>query len=62
MSDVGMVLAVELPGGKNERLFVRLMVRLCPGGTVITTGDQPTAVGFDLAQAAVDPAIAVPQL
>jgi hypothetical protein len=62
MSDVGIAFAVELPGGKNERLLVRLMVRLCPVGTVITTGDQPTAAGFDAAQTAVEPAIAVPQL
>jgi hypothetical protein len=61
MSDVGIAFAVELPGGKNERLLVRLMVRLCPVGTVITTGDQPTAVRFDAAQFAVAPTTGVPQ-
>jgi hypothetical protein len=59
MIEVGTALAVELPAGKNERLLVRLMVRPCPVGTVITTGDQPTAAGFDLAQVAVEPATGV---
>jgi hypothetical protein len=31
-------------------------------GTVITTGDQPAAAGFNLAQVAVDPVTGVPQL
>jgi hypothetical protein len=44
------------------RLFVRLIRRLSPVGTVITTGDQPAAVGFDLAQVAVEPTTTVPQL
>jgi hypothetical protein len=56
--------------GVNERLFVRLIVRLCPVGTVITTGDQPAGVvnvaagafGFRAAQVAVEPATAAPQL
>src|SRR6266566_6701827 len=39
-SEVG----TELPF-KNERLFVRLIVRASPVGTVITTGDQPAGVG-----------------
>src|ERR1035438_2135561 len=37
----------------NCSLFVRLMVRLCPVGTVITTGDQPDpAAGFEATQVA----------
>src|SRR6266436_8961869 len=59
-SEVG----TELPF-KNERLFVRLIVRACPVGTVITTGDQPAGVvpiaagafGFKLAQVAVEPLV-----
>ena len=59
---------------KNERLFVRLMVRLVvpvvATGTVITTGDHPAGVvrvaagafGFNAAQVAVDPATAVPHV
>jgi hypothetical protein len=53
-------------GGWNERLFVRLIVKLvAPGpanGTVITTGDQVPDVeaGFSAAQVAVAP-VAVPQ-
>jgi len=31
-------------------------------GTVITTGDQPAAAEFNLAQVAVEPLTAVPQL
>jgi hypothetical protein len=65
-SDVGTVFAVVLPVGVNERLFVRLIVRPCPVGTVITTGDQlagvvPTAAaaGFNSAQVAVEPVITV---
>src|SRR5450631_66342 len=46
----------------KERLFVRLIVRSCPVGTVITTGDQPAAAGIDLAQVAVEPPTGVPQL
>ena len=41
---------------------MRLIVRPCPVGTVITTGDQPVAAGFDLAQVAVEPPTTVPQL
>src|SRR6266576_219287 len=37
-SDVGTLFA------PNERLLVRLIVRTCPVGTVITTGDQPAGV------------------
>src|ERR1700741_464369 len=40
-SEVGTGLGVVLAVGVNERLFLRLIVRLCPVGTVITTGDQP---------------------
>jgi hypothetical protein len=49
----------------NERLFVRLIVRLCPVGTVITTGDQMAGViaaGFNGVQVAVEPVAAPPQL
>ncbi len=48
----------------NERVFVRLICRSCPVGTVITTGDQlPVgAVGFNDPQVAVDPPAAAPQL
>jgi hypothetical protein len=59
-NEVGTAL-VPLPA-INKRLFVRLIVSPCPAGTVITTGDQPAAFGFDLAQVAVEPATAVPQL
>jgi hypothetical protein len=59
-------LGVELPVGVNERLFVRLIVRLCPVGTVITTGDQIAGVivaaGFNGTQVAVEPVAAPPQL
>jgi hypothetical protein len=47
---------------------VRLFVRLIPSpptavvGTVMTTGDQPAAVGFNLAQVALEPVTAAPQL
>jgi hypothetical protein len=48
----------------TRRLFVRLIVSppLAAVGTVITTGDQPVAAGFNFAQVAVEPATAVPQL
>jgi hypothetical protein len=73
---VGTVFAVVLPVGKNDRLFVRLIVKACPVGTVITTGDQPAgtaavvvvagiaagAFGFNARQVAVERATAVPQL
>jgi hypothetical protein len=39
MIEVGTVF-VPVPA-VNDRLFVRLIVRACPVGTVITTGDQP---------------------
>jgi hypothetical protein len=74
---VGTVFAVAPVGvvGVNDRLFVRLIVRLVPVetyGTVITTGDQvagtggvavglPTEYGFNAAQVAVAPVAAVPQ-
>jgi hypothetical protein len=55
---------------RNDKLFVRLMVRLCPVGTVMTTGDQPAGVVsvaagawvFSAAQVAVEPATAAPQV
>jgi hypothetical protein len=56
VSEVGTLLPPKV------RLFVRLITRVCPVGTVITTGDQPVAAGFDLAQLAVEPTTAVPQL
>src|SRR5207249_9838527 len=56
-SEVGTVLPFN-----NERLFVRLMVRPCPVGTLITTGDQPVANGFNAAQVAVEPVTAAPQV
>jgi hypothetical protein len=45
-------------GGVNERLFVRLIVRSWPVGTVITTGDHiPTmAALFNAAQLALEAA------
>jgi hypothetical protein len=43
-SEVGILYGVVLPVGVNERLFVRLIVRTCPMGTVITTGDHPAVV------------------
>src|ERR1035438_9084653 len=49
--DVGILFAPD----RNERLLVRLMVRACPEGTVITTGDQVfdvTDAGFNAAQVA----------
>jgi hypothetical protein len=63
-NDVGTLLA------PNERLLVRLIVRSCPVGTVITTGDQvdgtvatvDTDAGFNAAQVAVEPVTARPQL
>ena len=69
--EVGMLFVVVAVG--NERLFVRLIVKLvapvAATGTVITTGDQveatPTFVdtdaGFNAAHVAVAPVAAVPQ-
>jgi hypothetical protein len=66
MIDVGTVFAVEAPVGVNARLFVRLIVRPpdAPVGTVINTGDQPVAAGFNFAQVAVDVMVvaSVPQV
>ena len=70
--EVGTVFAVVAPGGLNNRLFVRLIVRLvCPAvamGTVITTGDHVPAIvvvhadaGFNAAHVVVEPVTAVPQ-
>jgi hypothetical protein len=75
--DVGIVFAaVVLPVGVNERLLVRLIVRLVAPvlatGTVITTGDQvdgtvatvDTEAGFSAAHVAAGPlagAIGAPQ-
>ena len=39
--------ARELPFA-NDRLFVRLICRPCPGGHRDHHGDQPVAAGFDL--------------
>jgi hypothetical protein len=60
VNDVGIEFLVE-SGRVKERLFVRLIRRSCPVGTVITTGDQPAADGFSFAQLAVEPGTAVPQ-
>ena len=46
-------------GGWNERLLVRLIVRSCPDGTVITIGDQPP-LGFSAAQVGEPDGNAVP--
>src|SRR6202158_5889874 len=45
-------------GGVNERLFVRLIVRACPVGTVITMGDHipGSVVLLSAAQSALEPA------
>jgi len=72
--DVGTEFAAVAPVGVNERLFVRLIVKLvaplAATGTVITTGDHVAGVGgvvtgadtgFNGAHVAVDPATAVPQ-
>jgi hypothetical protein len=60
VSEVG----IRLP--PKVRLLVRLMVRLVEPdvatGTLITTGDQPAAAGFNLAQVAVAVVTTVPQL
>jgi hypothetical protein len=51
----------------NVRLFVKLIVRSCPVGTVITTGDQVSGVvtvnaaGFNGPQVAVPP-VGLPQV
>ena len=60
-SDVGMPLAA--PGGTG-RLLVKLIVKICTVGTVITTGDQVPAVAlkFNEAQVAVEPVAAAPQV
>jgi len=70
--EVGTVFAVVAPVGVNERLFVRLIVKLvAPAvliGTVIKTGDQVADVaavaaelGFNGLHVAVAPVAAVPQ-
>src|SRR3954470_2129472 len=57
VSDVGILVAPKI------RLLVKLICRVCPVGTVMTTGDQPpTAAGFRLAQVAVEPPTAAPQV
>jgi hypothetical protein len=60
--------AVAVPVGDTARLLVRLITKVCPVGTVITTGDHVAAVvpvaadaGFNAAQVAVEPVTAVPQ-
>src|SRR5436305_6942247 len=40
----------------NARLLVSWILRSAPVGTVMITGDQPVAVGFNFAQVAVEPA------
>jgi hypothetical protein len=71
-SEVGIVFAVAPVGvvGVNERLFVRLIVKLVNPelaiGTVITTGDHVAGVvvtdaGFNAAHDAVEPVTAMPQ-
>ena len=63
VNEVGTVL-VPVPAAK-ERLLVRLICRVCPVGTVITTGaqDPATTLGleFSAAQVAVDPVTTAPQ-
>ena len=74
--EVGMVFAVApVVVGVNDRLFVRLMVKLvavpaAARGTVMTTGDQVEVVtpfvvvtdeGLSGPQVAVEPVAAVPQ-
>ena len=73
--EVGMVFVVAAPVGVNERLFVRLIVKLvavpaAATGTVMITGDHVGGVGgvvtgadagFNGAHVAVDPVTAVPQ-
>jgi hypothetical protein len=63
-SDVGTVF-VARPGVVNERLFVRLICKSCPAGTVMTTGDQvdtppvvDTDAGFNAAHVAVEAPVA----
>src|ERR1035438_9400336 len=56
VSDVGTELA------PNVRLFVRLICKVCPVGTVIPTGNQPAASGFNAAQVAKEPLTAAPQV
>jgi hypothetical protein len=57
-----MVSEVGIEAAVKRRLLVRLMVRACPVGTVIITGDHPAAAGFRLTQVAVDPVTAAPQV
>jgi uncharacterized membrane protein len=67
--EVGIVFGAVAPVGVNERLFVRLIVKLvavpvAAMGTVITTGDHVPAVAavrFSAAHVAVEPVTAVPQ-
>src|ERR1700687_4457833 len=49
---------IVMLGGVNERLFVRLIVRSCPVGTVITMGDHIPAIAalFNAAQLALEAA------
>ena len=73
MRDMGTVFAVVAPVGVNDRLFVRLIVKLVnpvlAAGTVITTGDHvegtvdtvDTDAGFNAAQVAVAPVETAPQ-
>jgi hypothetical protein len=62
--DVGIVFVPDPVA--NERLFVKLIVKLEPVGTVISTGDQVGAAGFatdeefSAAHVAVEPVTADP--
>jgi hypothetical protein len=58
VKDVGILLLLPL----KLRLFVRLICKVAPVGTVMTTGDHGLALGFSLAQLAVEPLTTAPQL
>ena len=63
-SEVGIfAVGVRVPTG-NERLFLRLIFRPCPLGTVIKIGDQTPAPAprFKVEQLAELPASTAPQL
>jgi hypothetical protein len=57
VSDVGILVPPKI------RLLVKLICRVCPVGTVMTTGDQPPlAAAFRLPQVAVEPSTTAPQV
>jgi hypothetical protein len=76
--EVGIAFAVVAPVGVNDRLFVKLIVKLvapeAATGAVMTTGDHVpiapavavagvvTDAGFKAAQVAVEPVMRAPQL